>query len=55
MVPPLKNLFVAGERAGLSLGHTEAIVTGALAGYNAWRLSRGCEPVELPAAVFVES
>lgn len=48
MVPPLKNLFVAGERAGLSLGHTEAIVTGALAGYNAWRLSRGCEPVELP-------
>ena len=39
----------------MSLGHTEAIVTGALAGYNAWRLSRGCEPVELPAAVFVES
>lgn len=48
LVPPLKNLFAAGERAGLSLGHTEAIVTGTLAGYNAWRLSRGEEPVELP-------
>ena len=48
MVPPLKNLFAAGERAGLSLGHTEAIVSGTLAGYNAWRLSRSLEPVELP-------
>lgn len=48
MVPPLKNLFVAGERAGLGLGHTEAMVTGTLAGYNAWRLSRGMEPLELP-------
>lgn len=48
LVSPLENLFAAGERAGLNLGHTEAIVTGALAGYNAWRLSRGREPVELP-------
>jgi hypothetical protein len=48
MVPPLENLLVAGERAGLVLGHTEAIITGTLAGYNAWRLSRGDEPVELP-------
>lgn len=48
IVPPLENLFAAGERAGLSLGHTEAIVTGTLAGYNAWRLVRGLEPVELP-------
>lgn len=48
LVPPLENLFVAGERAGLNLGHTEAIVTGTLAGYNAWRLSRGREPVALP-------
>ncbi len=48
MVPPLKNLFVAGERAGLSLGHTEAIVTGTLAGYNAQRLLRGRELLELP-------
>lgn len=48
LVPPVENLFVAGERAGLSLGHTEAIVTGTLAGYNAWRLCSGEEPVELP-------
>lgn len=48
MVPPLKNLFAAGERAGLGLGHTEAMVTGTLAGHNAWRLSRGAELLELP-------
>jgi len=33
----LKNLFCAGEKAGLLVGHTEAIVTGVLAGYNATR------------------
>lgn len=48
LVPPLKNLFAAGERAGLSLGHTEAMVTGTLAGHNAWRLSRGEELLQLP-------
>ena len=31
------NLFCAGEKAGLLVGHTEAIVTGTLAGYNAVR------------------
>ncbi len=29
------NLFVGGERVGVCVGHTEAIVTGALAGRNA--------------------
>jgi hypothetical protein len=29
------NLFVGGERAGILVGHTEAIVTGAVAGRNA--------------------
>ena len=48
LVPPLKNLFAAGERAGLCLGHTEAMVTGTLAGYNAWRLCRGRELLALP-------
>ncbi|MEW5784873.1 MAG: FAD-dependent oxidoreductase [Bacillota bacterium] len=48
MVPPLENLLVAGERAGLALGHTEALVTGTLAGFNAWRLNRGLEPLALP-------
>ncbi len=33
----LKNLFCAGEKAGLLVGHTEAIVTGVLAGYNSTR------------------
>ena len=42
------NLLVAGERAGLALGHTEAMVTGALAGYNAWLIGRGAAPVKLP-------
>ena len=48
LVYPLKNLFAAGERAGLCLGHTEAMITGTLAGYNAWRLSRGEELLTLP-------
>lgn len=52
-VSPVKNLFVAGERAGLMLGHTEAIVTGTLAGYNAWRYSRHESPVELPRGTAV--
>jgi hypothetical protein len=39
------NLFVGGERAGVIVGHTEAIVTGALAGRNAALLSLG-KPLE---------
>jgi len=35
------NLFVGGERAGTLVGHTEAIVTGALAGRNAALLALG--------------
>lgn len=48
LVPPFLNLFAAGERAGLMVGHTEAMVTGTLAGYNAWRLTRGEELLTLP-------
>jgi hypothetical protein len=33
----LENLFCAGEKAGLFVGHTEAICTGSLAGHNAVR------------------
>ncbi len=36
-VQGIKNLFCAGEKAGLLVGHTEAIVTGVLAGYNCAR------------------
>ncbi|MBA1335751.1 MAG: FAD-dependent oxidoreductase [Firmicutes bacterium] len=32
-----KNLFCAGEKAGPLVGHTEAILTGTLAGHNAVR------------------
>ena len=31
----IDNLFCAGEKAGLFIGHTEAMITGALAGHNA--------------------
>jgi hypothetical protein len=31
----VENLFCGGEKAGLLVGHTEAICTGTLAGYNA--------------------
>ena len=34
-VEGIDNLFCAGEKAGLLVGHTEAICTGTLAGYNA--------------------
>jgi hypothetical protein len=47
-VDGLKNVFCAGEKAGLLVGHTEAIVTGTLAGHNAARNALGMEPVELP-------
>lgn len=44
----VENLFCAGERAGLLVGHTEAIVTGALAGHNAVRQAVGKELLEIP-------
>lgn len=33
-VEEIDNLFCAGEKVGLFVGHTEAIITGVLAGYN---------------------
>jgi hypothetical protein len=48
-VEGIDNLFCAGEKAGLLVGHTEAIVTGTHAGYNAARLLAGKKPVALPA------
>jgi hypothetical protein len=42
------NLFCGGEKAGLLVGHTEAIVTGALAGHNAMRHAAGKEVLVLP-------
>lgn len=44
----LENLFCAGEKGGLFVGHTEAICTGALAGHNAVRSKLGMPLLILP-------
>ncbi|MDD4752465.1 MAG: FAD-dependent oxidoreductase [Desulfitobacteriaceae bacterium] len=44
----VENLFCAGEKAGPYVGHTEAIVTGMLAGQNSVRLLDGRELLQLP-------
>lgn len=47
-VQGVDNLFCAGEKTGLLVGHTEAIATGFLAGYNAVELLTGKELLVLP-------
>jgi hypothetical protein len=47
-VDGVDNLFCAGEKAGLMVGHTEAICTGTLAGVNAVRQVRGKAHLVLP-------
>ncbi|MEX1298769.1 MAG: FAD-dependent oxidoreductase [Desulfotignum sp.] len=47
-VTGVDNLFCAGEKAGLMVGHTEAICTGTLAGINAARQVRGITSLVLP-------
>jgi hypothetical protein len=47
-VEGLENLFCAGEKAGVFVGHTEAIVTGLLAGNNAVRHYLDMTYLELP-------
>lgn len=47
-VSGVDNLFCGGEKAGLFVGHTEAISTGSLAGHNAVRYLKGMRPLELP-------
>lgn len=44
----LNNMFCAGEKSGFFVGHTEAIATGALAGYNAVKYTRGEPLLKLP-------
>ena len=44
----IDNLFCAGEKSGLFVGHTEAICTGALAGHNTVRYSLGIPLLILP-------
>ena len=43
----LENLFLGGEKSGFFVGHTEAITTGSLAGYNAGRMAAGKELLRL--------
>ncbi|WP_300384499.1 FAD-dependent oxidoreductase [Clostridium sp.] len=47
------NLFCAGEKSGLFVGHTEAIVTGSLAGHNAVRSALGMNLLILPASIAI--
>jgi hypothetical protein len=52
-VEGVENLFCAGEKSGLLVGHTEAIVTGTLAGYNAIREIKREKLFVLPSSLAV--
>jgi hypothetical protein len=52
-VDGVQNLLCAGEKAGLFVGHTEAICTGALAGMNSVRLGMGLKEVVLPVSLAI--
>jgi hypothetical protein len=52
-VEGVENLFCAGEKAGLLVGHTEAICTGTLAGYNATKYARKEKQMVLPDTLAV--
>ncbi|RPJ75726.1 MAG: FAD-dependent oxidoreductase, partial [Desulfobacteraceae bacterium] len=52
-VEGVANLFCGGEKAGLLVGHTEAICTGALAGYNAVKWGRREKLLMLPESLAV--
>ncbi|WP_035290323.1 FAD-dependent oxidoreductase [Clostridium sp. KNHs214] len=52
-VKGIENLFCAGEKSGLFVGHTEAICTGSLAGHNAVRWALGMPPLILPKATAI--
>lgn len=49
----VENLFCAGEKSGLFVGHTEAIVTGSLAGHNAVRSAIGMPLLILPISISI--
>jgi hypothetical protein len=52
-VKGLENLFCAGEKGGLFVGHTEAICTGSLAGHNSVRYLLGIPLLNLPKATAI--
>ena len=47
------NLFLGGEKSGFFIGHTEAISTGSLAGYNAARQAFGKPMLRLPESIAI--
>ena len=52
-VEGLENLFCGGEKAGLLVGHTEAICTGTLAGHNAVRYAYKKDLLTIPDSLAV--
>jgi hypothetical protein len=52
-VEGIENLFCGGEKAGLLVGHTEAICTGTLAGYNAVQQVKGEKLLVLPTTLAI--
>jgi len=52
-VAGISNLFCGGEKSGLFIGHTEAISTGTLAGYNCARYLKGLRPLILPNQIAI--
>lgn len=53
VIGDVDNLFCGGEKAGLLVGHTEAMVTGALGGHNAVRAIAGRELLQIPDSLSV--
>lgn len=52
-VKGIKNLLCGGEKAGLFVGHTEAISTGSLAGHNSVRMLRNKPLLEIPTELAI--
>jgi hypothetical protein len=52
-VEGVENLFCAGEKAGPLVGHTEAVCTGTLAGFNAAKLVKREKPLVLPDSLAI--
>lgn len=52
-VKGIDNLFCAGEKSGLFVGHTEAMCTGSLAGHNAVRHHLGMPLLILPKTLAI--
>lgn len=52
-VEGIDNLYCAGEKAGLLVGHTEAICTGTLAGFNAVKYCKKETPLVLPDSLSI--